>query len=111
MIKNWLASSAVLYVLSFLMRGVVFEGIMAALLAGLVLGFFNAILKPLLHILFFPVTIISLGLFSLVINAMVLSATAAIVPGFSINSFLTAFLAAFILSLVNIAFIKSGKNI
>ena len=86
-IVNWVLSAFCLYILSFLFKGIYFSGLTAALTAALVLGLVNAIIKPILTILSFPITILTLGLFSLVINAIMLNITSGLVPGFYISSF------------------------
>lgn len=79
--------------------GIEVGGIGSALLAGLVLGVINALLKPLLVLLTLPITVLTLGLFLLVINALLLRLAAAIVPGFRIAGFLPAFWGALLLSI------------
>jgi putative membrane protein len=75
------------------------DGCLTALLAGLVLGVVNALLKPLLVVLTLPITVLTLGLFLLVINALLLWLAAAIVPGFRVRGFGPALLGALLLSI------------
>ena len=103
---NWVLSAFCLYVLSFLFAGISFSGFSAALIAAIVMGLVNIIIKPILTILSLPVTIVTLGLFSLVINALMLMLTSALVPGFSVAGFGTAFFAAIVLSVLNMVFIE-----
>lgn len=79
------------------------SGFMTAFLASFVLSFLNGFVKPVLHILSLPITILTLGLFSLVINGLMLQLTSFIVgPGrFYVDGFWSAFMIALILSLVN----------
>jgi putative membrane protein len=72
-----------------------------ALLAGIILGFVNAIIKPVLFVLTLPITIITLGLFIFVVNAICLALAAWLVPGFTISSFGAAFLGALVISIVS----------
>lgn len=74
----------------------------AAVIAALLLGLANATLGVLLKIMTFPLILMSLGLFSFVVNAIVLLAVAFVVPGFSINGFWPALLAALVLAAVNL---------
>jgi len=102
---NWVLSAFCLYILSFLFSGIYFSGFGAALVAAVVMGLVNVIVKPILSILSLPITILTLGLFSLVINALMLMLTSSFVPGFSIGGFGTAFFAAIVLSVLNMLFI------
>jgi putative membrane protein len=70
------------------------------LLAGLLLGVVNAVVRPIAVILTFPFTILTIGLFLLVVNAGMLGLVALVLPGFHLNGFWTAFLAALIVSIV-----------
>jgi putative membrane protein len=77
------------------------ENFGTALLAALVLGLLNATLRPILGFLAFPITFLTLGLFSIVLNAIVLYLAAALVKGFQIRNFLAAIIAAILLALLN----------
>ena len=74
-----------------------------AVLAALVLGVVNAIIRPIMVILTIPITVITLGLFLLAINALMLLLTAALVPGVAIDGFVPALLGGLLLSLMNVA--------
>jgi putative membrane protein len=87
-----------LYVVARLVPGMEVDGVGHALLAGLVLGIVNALIRPLLVFLTLPITILTLGLFLLVINALLLKLAAALVPGFRVRGFGAAFLGALLLS-------------
>lgn len=103
---NWILSAFCLYLLSFLFSGISFTSFKTALIAAIVLGLVNAFIKPVLSILSLPINILTLGLFSLVINALMLYLTSNLISGFKINSFGTAFFAAIVLSLLNMVFIN-----
>ena len=98
---NWLISSLVILVLSLILPGVTVTGFLPALGAALVLGVINALLKPILIILTLPINILTLGLFTLVINAALVMLAAAVVPGFAVSSFLWALVFGVPLSLVS----------
>ena len=98
---NWLISSLVILVLSLILPGVTVTGFLPALGAALVLGVINALLKPILIILTLPINILTLGLFTLVINAALVMLAAAVVPGFAVSSFLWALVFGVTLSLVS----------
>jgi putative membrane protein len=84
-----------------LVPGIHVAGWGVALLAGLFLGFVNAIIKPVLFVLTLPFTIVTLGLFIFVVNAICLALVAWIVPGFTIAGFGAAFLGALVISAVS----------
>ncbi len=81
--------------------GFAIKGITAALIAALILGIVNAIVKPILVFLTLPITIFSLGLFILVINAITFTITAALVDGFTVYNFSGAFWGALITGLIS----------
>ncbi|VAW31749.1 hypothetical protein MNBD_CPR01-268, partial [hydrothermal vent metagenome] len=71
---------------------------------AVVLGFINLFIKPIVSILTFPITILTLGLFSLVINALLIILSATLVPGFFVSGFLAAFIFALVLAFINTIF-------
>lgn len=87
---NWGIMSASLWVASFLFRGLKFDSHGALLISALVLGFVNAVVKPILFLLTFPLTIVTLGLFYLALNAFMIQLVAKLVKGFSVSGFWTA---------------------
>lgn len=101
MIKRSLVTFFGLLVVMQLVPGIE-SGILAGLAAAFVLSVFNLTLKPLLIIFTLPVTILSLGLFLLVINAILLGLTGWLVPGFHVAGFGSALIGALILSLVTL---------
>jgi len=86
---------------AYFVPGLTLTGPGAALLAGAVLGFVNAIVRPILFVLTLPFTLLTLGLFLFILNAVCLALTAALVPGFSIAGFWPAVFGALIVSLVS----------
>jgi putative membrane protein len=102
MLLNWLLSALSLVIVAHVIPGFQITGLAAALIAALVVGFANMTIGFLLKLLTFPLTILTLGLFWFVINALMLKLAAAIVPGFRIQGFLPALLGAVVLSLVNV---------
>jgi putative membrane protein len=91
------------WIVSRLVPGFAVSGPMAALIAAVVIGFVNATLGLFLKIVTFPLTLVTLGLFWLIINAVVIKLASAIVPGFHVDTFGAAFWGAIVLSLVNMA--------
>ena len=88
-------------VAAYMVPGLSVTGPGAALLAALILGFVNAIVRPILVLLTLPVTLLTLGLFLFVLNAVCLGLTAAVVPGFDIAGAGAALLGALVVSVVS----------
>jgi len=102
MLLNWVLSALAVWVVAQIVPGVHVSGVTAALIAALVIGFINATLGFVLKIITFPLTLLTLGVFWFVINAVMLELAAALVPGFQVRGFLAAFIGAIVLSLVNL---------
>lgn len=100
LILRWVIVSIALIGVAYLVPGFEVTGFYTALIAGLVLGLANAVVRPLIFILTLPVTIITLGLFTFIINAFMLWLTASVVPGFEITGLVPAVMGAIILWLV-----------
>jgi putative membrane protein len=98
----WLISAASLIITAYLVPGIELRGVGSALIAPIVIGLVNATVGFLLKILTFPITLLTLGLFLLVVNALMLQLASLLVPGFYVAGFWPAFLGAIVLSLVNI---------
>ena len=101
LLLHWLVSSLSLIVVAYLMPGIRLEGIGAALIAPIVIGLVNATVGFVLKILTLPLTVLTLGLFWLVINALMLQLAAYLVPGFFVAGFWWAFVGAILLSIVS----------
>ncbi|HMA81185.1 MAG TPA: phage holin family protein [Candidatus Binatia bacterium] len=101
LLMHWFLSSGSLLIVSYLFPGIQVKGLGAALIAPIVIGFINATIGLVLKILTLPLTILTLGIFWLVINALMLQLAAAIVPGFYVGGFISAFFGAIVLSLIN----------
>lgn len=106
---NWLLSALAIVVAAYVLPGVHVADFLTALVLAIVLGIINAVLKPLLILLTLPITILTLGLFMLVINALLIMLATLIVPGFTVDNFLWALLFSVVLSLVN-AVLQSLAN-
>lgn len=99
---RYLGTVAAVFLTIYLVPGVNAEGgWLTVLLAALVWSVITMVIKPVLAILTLPITIITFGLFALVVNALLFWLMAAIVPGFTVSGFLPAFLGAIILSILN----------
>src|ERR1700684_2603877 len=103
MLLHWVLRALAVWVMSRGVPGIYVSGPVAALIAALVIGFINATIGLVLKILTFPLTLVTLGLFWLVINALMLGlASGLLAPGFQVRGFMAAFIGAIVLSLVNL---------
>jgi putative membrane protein len=101
LLLHWVLSAIAVWIVAHIVSGISVSGPTAALIAALVIGLINATLGLLLKILTFPLTILTLGLFWFVINALMLKLAAALVTGFYVRGFIPALIGAVMLSLVS----------
>ena len=101
---HWGVMSLSLWAASHVFSGLRFENTGSLLVSALLFGFVNAILKPVLVLLTLPLTLLTMGLFLLVINALMLMLVSALVRGFSLSGFWTAFFACIFIALLNLLF-------
>ncbi|WP_374278364.1 phage holin family protein [Azonexus sp.] len=99
---HWAVTALSLWAASHVFRGIRFADTSSLIVSALLLGFANALLRPLLVVLTFPLTLLSLGFFLLVINALILLLVARLVEGFRIDGFWTAFFASLFISLLGL---------
>ena len=102
-ILKWLLSAAALLAVAYLYSGVLVTSFTAALIAAAVLGILNTIVRPMLVLLTLPVTIITLGLFIFVINALMFWAAASLLDGLKVNGFVAALIGSLIYSALQLA--------
>lgn len=102
LLLNWLLSALALLIVAYVVPGFHLSGIAAALWAVIVIGFVNATLGLFLKLITLPLTVLTLGIFWFIINALMLELASALVPGFHISGFGAAFLGAIVLMLVNL---------
>ncbi len=98
---HWAITSLSLWAASHVFKGIRFADTRALVVSALLLGLANAIVRPLLIILTFPLTLLTLGFFLLVINALMLLLVAALVRGFTISGFWTAFFASVFIAVLS----------
>jgi len=101
LLLHWILTAIAVWIVAHVVPGIRVSGPTAALIAALVIGLINATLGLLLKILTFPLTLLTLGLFWFVINAMMLELAAAFVKGFYVRDFVAAFIGAILLSIVS----------
>lgn len=102
LIVHWLLSALALIIVAHIVPGFYVAGIGAALIAAVVIGLINATIGAFLKVVTFPLTILTLGIFWLVINALMLMLASAVLRGFQVRGFAAAFVGAIVLALVNI---------
>ena len=102
LIVRWILLAAALLLVANLYPGVTVTGFGSALVAALVLGLFNTLVRPLLVILTLPVTVVTLGLFLLVINALMFWAAASLLAGFNVSGFGAALIGSLIYTVLGI---------
>jgi len=98
---RWLILTAAITVAAYLMEGIRVSGFFTALFTAAILGVLNAFFRPVLLILTLPFNIMTLGLFTFVINAMLLKMASGVISGFEVVGFWTAIFGSLIISLVN----------
>jgi putative membrane protein len=98
---KWLLSAAALVIVAHFVPGFYVRNFFAALIAAAVIGFVNATLGVVVKVLTFPLTILTLGLFLIVVNAVMLKVAAFFVPGFSVTDWTAALIGAILLSIVS----------
>lgn len=98
LLLKWLLSAAALLFVAYVYGGVQVQSFSSALIAAFVIGLFNAVLRPVLVILTLPVTVVTVGLFLFIINALMFWAAAGVLDGFHVNGFMAALLGSLIYS-------------
>lgn len=104
LIINWILSAIALLIVAYIVPGFYVSSFLAALIAAAVIGIINATVGFFLKVVTFPLTILTLGIFWVVVNALMLELASKFVSGFEIRSFGAAFVAAILLSIINMIF-------
>ena len=101
LLVRWILSAATLMVVAHFVPGFYVRNFMAALIAAVVIGLVNATLGLLMKVVTFPLTILTLGLFLIVVNAVMLKVAAFFTPGFTVQTWGAAFIGAILISLIS----------
>lgn len=101
LILIWILNAVALLVVAYILPGITVASFGSALIAALVLGLLNALVKPVLIVLTFPITVVTLGLFLLVLNALVFWFAGSILKGFQVDGFWWAVIGAIVYSIVS----------
>lgn len=99
---HWGITALSLWLVSLLFKGIRFEGAPSLVIAALLLGFANAVVRPLLVVLTLPLTLLTFGAFLLVINALMMLLVSGLVKGFKVSGFWTAFFASIVVSILSL---------
>lgn len=110
LLSHWFVSVLAICIAAYLVPGVTVT-LMGALVAAVVLGALNLFIRPIIFVLTLPITIITLGIFSLVINALLVLLASWVVPGFSVGGFWSALLFSLVLVIVNWVFHLWSKTV
>lgn len=100
-LANWVINALALLLVSKIISGINISDFWSALFAIAIIGLINSLIKPVLLILTFPITILTLGLFTFVINALMLLLAGSITPGFKVDGFGAAFVGSILLSIIS----------
>ena len=98
---RWITVAAGIGLAAYLLDGIRVSGFLAAFFAAAMLGILNAVFRPIALILTLPINILSLGLFTFVINAAMLKMASALIPGFDVHGFWTSILGSLIVSVIS----------
>ncbi len=101
MLIRWVLNGLALILTAYLLEGIQLSGFGAALVASLVLGIVNAIIRPVLLFFTLPLNLLTLGLLTFIINGIMLKLTASLVSGFEVRGFFTAVLGSILISLAS----------
>ena len=101
-LAHWGVTSLSLWIASLMFQGISFSSKKSLFISALLLGLVNAVVKPVIIILTIPLTLITFGFFLLVINALMMMLVSALVPGFRISGFWTAFFASIVVTVVSL---------
>ena len=98
---RWLTLTVAIVAAAYLLDGIRIGSFFSALFAAALLGILNAILRPIALILTLPINVLTLGLFTFVINALMLKMASGVIPGFDVHGFWTAIFGAFLISIIS----------
>jgi len=101
LVLRWLILTVAIMVAAYLIEGIEVKGFWSAFFAAAILGVLNALFRPILIILTLPITILTLGLFTFVINAVLIMMVSGVIGGFEVHGFWSAFLGSLIISVVS----------
>ncbi|MGI9569869.1 MAG: phage holin family protein [Desulfobulbia bacterium] len=98
---RWLTTTAAIVATAYLLDGIQVSGFVSAVFAAAMLGILNAFFRPIALLLTLPINILSLGLFTFIINALMLKMSSGLIPGFDVYGFWTAIFGSFLISVIS----------
>jgi len=105
---RWLLYSLIIIFIAWLIPGISVSSLQSAFIAIVIIGLINAVIKPLVYLITLPINLLTLGLFSFVINALLLMLAGQLTPGFAVEGFWSALLGSLILSVLSVPVNKIG---
>ena len=103
LVIRWITTAFALWLTSLIVKGIEVDGIVPLFFAAVVFGVFNAILRPLVLVITFPINLLTLGLFTFIINGAMLKLTGDVVRGFAVHGFWSAVVGALLLGAISFA--------
>jgi putative membrane protein len=110
LLVRWIINTVALFIVVSIVPGFEYRSIVSLAIAAAVLGLLNAIVRPILFVLTLPLTVVTLGLFLIILNAIMLEMTAWVVPGFRISGFGWAVIGAVVLGIISLVTSRIGKS-
>lgn len=107
---RWVAYALVVVFVAWIVPGISVENFLTAMFVCVILALINTFIKPVLQIISFPITVLTLGLFALVINALLLMLAGYLAPGFEVDGFLSALVGSILLSILSIPINRIGAD-
>jgi len=101
LLVRWLVLTAAIVIASYLLSGIEIDGFFSAFFAAAILGLLNIFFRPILFILTLPINLLTFGLFTFVINALLLKMASGVISGFQVHGFWSALFGALVISVVN----------
>ncbi len=98
---RWIVNALALILTAIIIKGMNFQGVLSPFVAALVIGVLNAVLRPFLILITLPINILSLGLFTFIVNGFLIYITAKVVNGFTVENFWAALVGAIFLSIIS----------
>jgi putative membrane protein len=110
LLLRWLVLTGAIVIASYFLEGIRVEGFFSAFFAAAMLGILNALFRPIVIVLTLPINILSLGLFTFVINAFMLKMASGVIPGFDVHGFWSAVFGSLVISVVSWSLSSSFVN-
>lgn len=110
MLIRWILYAFVVMFVAWVIPGITVEGFLSAMIVAVILGAINIFIKPILKLITLPINVLTLGLFGLILNALLLMFAGYISPGFDVSGFWSAFFGSILISLFGIGISKIGDE-